>query len=157
MSISKMVEESLSSLVDTQKDITQSLPTYIPPLLPERMIKNNPVITQELAYTFDLAQIAIKNEFYELANCLMYFALDKCDEMQKEKRTQTTFSSKEVIAKKILSKVKDLGGRASVRDVKQPLRKSAKSDEFDVILKTLVEEGKLIQIKEGKTFQISLP
>lgn len=86
MSISKMVEESLSSLVDSQKDITQSLPTYIPPLLPERMIKNNPVITQELAYTFDLAQIAIKNEFYELANCLMYFALDKCDEMQKEKR-----------------------------------------------------------------------
>jgi hypothetical protein len=66
-------------------------------------------------------------------------------------------SRKEVIARKILSKVKDLGGRASVRDVKQPLRKSAKSDEFDDILKILVETGELIQIQEGKTFQISLP
>jgi hypothetical protein len=138
MSISKMVEESLNMLPDTQRDITADSPIYIPPLLPERMIANNPAITQELAYSFDLAQIAIKHEFYDLANCLLYFALDKCDEMQKEKRSEITLSSKEVISSKILSKVKDLGGRASVRDVKQPLRKSAKSDEFDDILKTLV-------------------
>lgn len=86
MSISKMVEESLSMLPDTQKDITADSPIYIPPLLPEKMIANNPAITQELAYTFDLAQIAIKHEFYELANCLLYFALDKCEEKIREKR-----------------------------------------------------------------------
>ena len=66
-------------------------------------------------------------------------------------------NKKEMVARKILNKVAELGGRASVRDVKQPLRKSAKSGEFDSILKLLVETGELIQTEDGKAVQISLP
>ena len=66
-------------------------------------------------------------------------------------------NKKEVVARKILNKVAELGGHASVRAVKQPLRKSAKSSEFDSILKLLVETGELIQTEDGKAVQISLP
>ena len=66
-------------------------------------------------------------------------------------------NKKEMVARKILNKVAELGGHASVRDVKQPLRKSAKSGEFDSILKLLVETGELIQTEDGKAVQISLP
>ena len=66
-------------------------------------------------------------------------------------------NKKEMVARKILNKVTELGGRASVRDVKQPLKKSATSDEFDSILELLVETGELIKTKEGKTSQYSLP
>ena len=62
-----------------------------------------------------------------------------------------------MVARKILNKVAELGGHASVRNVKQPLRKSAKSSEFDNILKLLVETGELIQTEDGKAVQISLP
>ena len=66
-------------------------------------------------------------------------------------------NKKEMVARKILNKVAELGGHASVRDVKQPLKKSATSDEFDSILELLVETGELIKTKEGKTSQYSLP
>ena len=66
-------------------------------------------------------------------------------------------NKKEVVARKILNKVAEIGGRGLLRHIKQPLKRSATSDEFDSILEILVETGELIETKEGKTFQYSLP
>ena len=66
-------------------------------------------------------------------------------------------NKKEMVARKILNKVTEIGGRGSLRQIKQPLKRSATSDEFDSILKLLVETGELIKTKEGKTSQYSLP
>ena len=66
-------------------------------------------------------------------------------------------NKKEMVARKILNKVTELGGQGSLRQIKQPLKKSATSDEFDSILELLVETGELIKTKEGKTSQYSLP
>ena len=62
-----------------------------------------------------------------------------------------------MVARKILNKVAEIGGQGSLRQIKQPLKRSATSDEFDSILKLLVETGELIKTKEGKTSQYSLP
>ena len=66
-------------------------------------------------------------------------------------------NKKEMVARKILNKVTEIGGHGSLRQIKQPLRKSAESGEFDTVLKLLVEAGELTQTKDGKTFQYSLP
>ncbi len=92
MTISKMVEESLAMIHDTQMDtdptdiqlkenLVYQPQISIPPLLPERM--NHHTLTQEVIYSFQLAETAIRSKYYELANAILHFAIDKCDEMEK--------------------------------------------------------------------------
>ena len=94
MTISKMVEESLAMIHDTQMDtdhtdiqLKRNLPfqqqVSIPPLLPERMNHHSHSLTQEVIYSFHLAETAIRSKYYGLANAILYFAIDKCDEMEK--------------------------------------------------------------------------
>ena len=62
---------------------------------------------------------------------------------------------KKLIARKIMNKVRELGGSSTLREVKQPLRKSMTSNEFDSILEILVKAEELKETREGKTTRIS--
>jgi len=58
-------------------------------------------------------------------------------------------------ARKVLEKVRRSGGKASQRAIKQDLRRSI-GDQFEPILKVLVETGELTKTKKGRTFEYSI-
>ena len=63
----------------------------------------------------------------------------------------------EQIVKKILDKLRNLGGKALIRDIKQSLRGSTKANDVEKICKLLGEAGELVLTPKGKTFEVSLP
>ena len=63
----------------------------------------------------------------------------------------------EQIVKKILDKLRNLGGKALIRDIKQPLRGSIKANDVENICKLLGKAGELVLTPKGKTFEVSLP
>ena len=65
-------------------------------------------------------------------------------------------TDKEPKARDILDKVQQLGDGALIRDIKQLLKKSIRSDEFEVICNILEEAGELLRTPKGKTFTLSL-
>ena len=66
-----------------------------------------------------------------------------------------SLNKKEMNARKIMNKVRELGGSSTLREVKQPLRKSMTSNEFDSILEILVKAEELKETREGKTTRVS--
>ncbi len=66
-------------------------------------------------------------------------------------------TDKEPKARDILDKVQQLGDGSLIRDIKQLLKKSIRSDEFEAICKMLEEAGELLRTPKGKTFTLSLP
>ena len=66
-------------------------------------------------------------------------------------------TDKEPKARDILDKVQQLGDGSLIRDIKQLLKKSIRSDEFEVICNILEEAGELLRTPKGKTFTLSLP
>ena len=65
-------------------------------------------------------------------------------------------TDKERKARAILDKVQQLGDGSLIRDIKQLLKKSIRSDEFEVICNILEEAGELLRTPKGKTFTLSL-
>ena len=66
-------------------------------------------------------------------------------------------TDKERKARAILDKVQQLGDGSPIREIKQLLKKSIRSDEFEAICKMLEEAGELLRTPKGKTFTLSLP
>ena len=66
-------------------------------------------------------------------------------------------TDKERKARDILDKVQQLGDGSLIRDIKQLLKKSIRSDEFEAICKMPEEAGELLRTPKGKIFTLSLP
>ena len=53
-------------------------------------------------------------------------------------------------ARAILDKLHQLGGRAKLKDIKQPIKKTVSSKEASALIKELVELGVLKEVRDGK-------